>query len=65
MSIEKIEEFAKDGERHTRGLNQTLGFPKAEKPERQWFNELFYKLTSGFNAVADDVNQVSLDISNA
>ena len=51
MAIEKLDEFAKDGQKNTDGLTLTDGFPVLVKPARQWFNYLF-------NAIAVKINQI-------
>ena len=53
MAIEKLLEFAKDGQKNTDDLNLTDGFPVSKKPARQWFNWLFNSLTSKVNEIID------------
>jgi len=53
MAIEKLIEFAKDGQKNTDDLNLTDGFPVSKKPARQWFNWLFNSLTSKVNEIID------------
>ena len=53
MTIEKLLEFAKDGQKNTDDLNLTDGFPVSKKPARQWFNWLFNSLTSKVNEIID------------
>ena len=53
MAIEKLSEFAKDGQKNTDDLNLTDGFPVSKKPARQWFNWLFNTLTSKVNEIID------------
>ena len=53
MAIEKLSEFAKDGQKNTDHLNLTDGFPVSKKPARQWFNWLFNTLTSKVNEIID------------
>lgn len=53
MAIEKLLEFAKDGQKNTDDLNLTDGFPVSKKPARQWFNWLFNTLTSKVNEIID------------
>ena len=53
MAIEKLSEFAKDGQKNTDHLNLTDGFPINKKPARQWFNWLFNTLTSKVNEIID------------
>lgn len=53
MAIEKLSEFAKDGQKNTDDLNLTDGFHVSKKPARQWFNWLFNSLTSKVNEIID------------
>lgn len=58
MSIEKLEEFARDGERSENGLVILDGFPRYEKPARQWFNSLFNRFSNKINTLVDAVNEL-------
>lgn len=58
MSIEKLEEFAKSGEKHLNGISTELGFSSSEKPERQWFNYLFNDISRKTNQVIDSLSDV-------
>lgn len=60
--MEKVTEFAKDGERSIVGLDENLGFPRDEKPARQWFNSLFNKATVKTNEIIDAIDGI---ITNA
>lgn len=62
VKIEKIIEFAKEGQRSIEGLVLDLGFPRAEKPAREWFNYLFNKSFSSINMLIDQINQMRADI---
>ncbi len=53
MAIEKLLEFAKNGQKNTDDLNLTDGFSVSKKPARQWFNWLFNSLTSKVNEIID------------
>ena len=53
MAIEKLDEFAQDGQKNTDGLTLTDGFPVLIKPARQWFNWLFNTLTLKINEIID------------
>ena len=53
MAIEKLIEFAKDGQKNIDDLNLTDGFHVSKKPARQWFNWLFNSLTSKVNEIID------------
>ena len=56
--IQPIDVFASAGERNTDGLTLANGFPAAQKPARQWFNTLFYDITSKINALVTAVNAI-------
>lgn len=53
MAIEKLSEFAKDGQKDTDHLVLTDGFSVSRKPARQWFNWLFNTLTLKINEIID------------
>lgn len=53
MSIEKLEEFARDGQKNTDELILTDGFPRPKFPARQWFNWLFNTITKKINEIID------------
>lgn len=55
MTIEKLEEFASNGDKHLTGLDVATGFPRADKPERPWFNKLFGDITRKINEVVDSI----------
>lgn len=59
MDIEKLDSFAADGERSKAGLNPLLGFPRYEKPARQWFNYLFHEFTEKLNVLVQAVNDIN------
>ena len=54
--IERIPEFAQTGDKSLSGLSIPAGFPKQQKPYRQWMNYLFNWLSSKTNEVIDEVN---------
>lgn len=56
MTIEKLEEFASNGDKHLTGLDVATGFPRADKPERPWFNKLFGDITGKINEVVDNID---------
>lgn len=60
--IEKISVFAENGDKSISGLNITTGFPRQQKPYRQWMNYLFNWLSSKTNEVVDEVNKISNDV---
>lgn len=53
MAIEKLTEFAKEGQKNTDDLDLEKGFIVNRKPARQWFNWLFNTLTAKINEVID------------
>ena len=53
MAIEKLSEFAKDGQKNTDDLVLTDGFSVSRKPARQWFNWLFNTLTLKINEIIE------------
>lgn len=61
MSIDKLAEFAKDGDKNLDNLDVSQGFLQSEKPERQWFNKLFNDITTKTNEVVDGVNTLELN----
>lgn len=58
MTIEKLEEFASNGDKHLTGLDVATGFPRADKPERPWFNKLFGDITGKINEVVDSIGRL-------
>lgn len=62
MTIQKLEEFAVNGDKSITGLNLTTGFPRQQKPFRQWMNYLFNWSTVKLNEVIDEVNNLNLKI---
>lgn len=54
-NIDKLIEFAKDGQKSIQGLALELGFPRDEKPARAWFNYLFNKSFGTINQLIDEV----------
>lgn len=61
MSIDKLEEFAKDGDKNLDNLDVSKGFLQSEKPERQWFNKLFNLLTNKVNEVVDSIDALPFE----
>lgn len=64
MSINKIIEFAKTGDKNTTDLDLERGFPSKLKPARQWWNYLFNLYALKINEIIDgkldgDSNAVS------
>lgn len=53
MTIEKLTEFAKTGQKNTDDLDLEAGFIVNRKPARQWFNWLFSTLTTKINEIID------------
>ncbi|WP_407488441.1 pyocin knob domain-containing protein [Acinetobacter baumannii] len=54
MAVDKLPEFARNGQKNTDGLDQEDGFPVNLKPARQWFNFLFNKLSLAINQIIDE-----------
>lgn len=52
--IEKLTEFAKNGEKNTEQLDLNNGFPSKLQPARQWMNWLFNKLSLKINEIIDE-----------
>lgn len=68
MTINKLEEFAKNGDKSISGLTLTAGFPLKQKPFRQWFNWILNDITKKTNEIVSDVNSNSqsvIDNANA
>ena len=64
MAINKLPEFAKDGQKNTDDLVLTDGFPVLKKPARQWFNWLFNILSLKTNEVIDELDKKLSKTSN-
>lgn len=62
MTIQKLEEFAVNGDKSITGLNLTTGFPRQQKPFRQWMNYLFNWLASKTNEIIQGVNILELKV---
>lgn len=54
--IKKLDEFAQNGDKSISGLTLTTGFPRQQKPFRQWMNYLFNWLAVKQNEVIDSIN---------
>ena len=68
MTINKLDEFAKNGDKSISGLTLTAGFPRKQKPYRQWFNWILNDITKKTNEIVSDVNSNSqsvIDNANA
>lgn len=63
MSIERIAEFAENGDKHLDNLDVSQGFQQAEKPERQWFNYLLNDFSKKINQVIDGLSDVSFEFA--
>lgn len=64
MTIDKLPEFAKDGQKNTDDLVLIDGFPVLKKPARQWFNWLFNILSLKTNEIIDEVDKKLSKTSN-
>lgn len=62
MSINKLSEFAVNGDKSISGLTLTTGFPRQQKPYRQWMNYLFNMVTAKTNQLVDAVNALDVKI---
>jgi hypothetical protein len=62
MTINKLSEFARDGDKSISGLTLTAGFPLRQKPFRQWFNWIFNEITKKTNELVVDVNANSQSV---
>lgn len=62
MSIKNLDEFAVNGDKSISGLTITTGFPRQQKPYRQWMNYLFNLLSKKTNEVIDDVNDLNIKV---
>lgn len=62
MSINRIDEFAVNGDKSISGLTLTTGFPRQQKPYRQWMNYLFNMVTAKTNQLVDAVNALDIKI---
>ena len=62
MSIKKLDEFAINGDKSINGLTLTTGFPRQQKPYRQWMNYLFNMVTAKTNQLVDAVNVLDIKI---
>lgn len=58
IKTEKLIEFAKDGQKSIQGLSLLLGFPRDEKPAREWFNYLFNKTFFSINSLIDEIEEL-------
>ncbi|ENV16980.1 tail fiber protein [Acinetobacter guillouiae] len=66
MAVNKLPEFAKNGQQNTDGLDLEDGFPVNLKPARQWFNFLFNNLTLAINQIIDEkFNKTGGEISSS
>ena len=64
MPVEKIDEFAKNGQKSTEGIILENGFPQEQKPLRQWFNYLFNNQAVKTNQVIDEINRLDADVTD-
>lgn len=58
----KLIEFAKDGSKSIAGLVLEFGFPREEKPAREWFNYLFNASFKTINDLIDELNQMRIEL---
>lgn len=62
MAIEKLVEFAKEGSKSIAGLVLLSGFPREEKPAREWFNYLFNSTFRSINALIDELERMRIEL---
>lgn len=62
--IEPLVVFGQTGERNLDGLDQGAGFPSAQKPARQWFNQLLFQMTGKTNQLVERSNSQATDFSD-
>lgn len=62
MAITKLVEFAKEGSKSIAGLVLLSGFPREEKPAREWFNYLFNATFTSINSLIDELEQMRIEI---
>ena len=62
MTIQKLDDFAENGDKNLTGIDVQQGFVQAEKPARQWFNYIFNSITNKVNEVVVDVNANSQSV---
>lgn len=61
MTIEKLDDFAENGDKNLTGIDVQQGFVQSEKPARQWFNWLFNSITKKVNEVVTSINELIID----
>lgn len=64
MTIQKLDDFAENGDKNLTGIDVQQGFVQAEKPARQWFNWLFNSINKKVNEVIDGVNSTTQAIED-
>ena len=58
MTIQKLDDFAENGDKNLTGIDIQEGFVQAEKPARQWFNYIFNSITNKVNEVITAINNL-------
>ena len=58
MTIQKLDDFAENGDKNLTGIDIQQGFVQAEKPARQWFNYIFNSITNKVNEVITAINNL-------
>lgn len=64
MTIQKLDDFAENGDKNLTGIDVQQGFVQAEKPARQWFNFLFNSITKKVNEVITAVETIVIGTAN-
>ena len=60
MTIQKLDDFAENGDKNLTGIDVQQGFVQAQKPARQWFNSLFNSIIKKVNEVITALESISI-----
>lgn len=60
MTIQKLDDFAENGDKNLTGIDVRQGFVQAEKPARQWFNSLFNSTIKKVNEVITALESIRI-----
>jgi hypothetical protein len=58
MTINKLDDFAENGDKNLTGIDVQQGFVQADKPARQWFNYIFNSITKKVNELVTAINNL-------
>jgi len=64
MDIEKLDDFAENGDKNLTGIDIQQGFIQSEKPARQWFNFIFNSIIKKTNEIIDGLSLTQSEIDN-